>query len=98
MNGMDGWMDEQMLILSIVSHLHQLTTWSSGISLSTLGWEPWLEVLRVPSEGHLCPPEKRLDGWCVCQWPELCAAPSWTDVMLQSSSALCVPQRGGLLT
>ena len=91
-------MDEQMLILSIVSHLHQLMIWSSGISLSTLGWEPWLEVVRVPSEGHLCPPEKPLDGWCVCQWPELGAAPSWTDMMLQSCSALCVPQRGGLLT
>lgn len=64
MNGVDGWMDERMLILDVVSHLHQLMTWSSGISLSTLGWEPWLEVERVPSEGQLCPWETL--GWLVC--------------------------------
>ena len=94
MNGMDGWLDEQMLILSIVSHLHQLMTWSSGISLSTLGWEPWLEVERVPSEGQLCPPEKPLDGWCVCQWPELCAVPSGNrHDATEQLCPLCAPKR-----
>ena len=75
MNGMDGWLDEQMLILSIISHLHQLMTWSSGISLSMLGWEPWLEVELL--WGEAVSPWETL-GWLVClpvAWPLCC--PFW---------------------
>ena len=83
-----------MLILSIVSHLHQLMIWSSGISLSTLGWEPWLEVVRVPSEGHLCPPEKTL-GWLVClpvAWALCCPFLDRYDAT-ELLCPLCAPKR-----
>ena len=94
MNGMDGWLDEQMLILSIVSHLHQLMTWSSGISLSTLGWEPWRES---PLRGSCVPLRNPWMAGVSASGLSSVLSLLGIDMMLQSSSALCVPQRGGLL-
>ena len=86
---MDGWMDVNSGYSKLSSPaadlvLRDLLIYTSLGSMVGGGEESSLR--GYPHEGQLWPSEKRLDG--VCQWPGLCAAPTWADIMLQSSFAL----------